>query len=264
MSSAPLGQNDRRRVQSADPPTPQSAYDATVPATSGPPPLPLIRRKVSAETAVVVNDVEGAGSPATAPWPLPPSSRAQAADPLEASTPFAASVDIVEPAPDTTASESEGYPTLVTPWWRRVKAPSRPIWIGALVAVVAGGLGFAAGAKPWASHPPTRSVAAAKASPNQHSALPRPPHGAQANARATRVVGSKPSAISTQRAGQAPTTAKALSQASSGNPSSHSTVATNKASSANKAVSSKATPASTSRGRAAPTSLTAKSKAAVH
>lgn len=109
----------------------------------------------------------------------------------EASTPFASAVDL-----QADGSESSGgfdsdsdRSTFVSPWWRRLSAPSRPVMVGALVAAVAAGLGWTAGAKPWASHR-SHSALAAKGGSKQTLVASRstPAHGSPASAHANRRV----------------------------------------------------------------------------
>lgn len=173
MPLPPHGPNDRRSH-----------------AAEGPPPFPLTRRKQT-EAAQPAPPPPSPPPPplvrsGTAPWPLPPSSRtpnlgdtgtAEMSEIPEASTPFASAVDL-EPDPSEVGAAFESdadRPTFVSPWWRRVTAPSRPVIVGALAAVVAAGLGWTAGAKPWASHR-SHPVLAAK-SVAKH---PNPAHAAPA------------------------------------------------------------------------------------
>jgi hypothetical protein len=125
----------------------------------------------------------------------------------EASTPFASAVDL-EPDPSEISDAHEAdadRPTFVSPWWRRVTAPSRPVVAGALAALVAAGLGWTAGAKPWASHrahPVLAAKAVAKRSspsrpaPARAAAAPHPNRRVAVNAKSKPAVGaaSKPHA----------------------------------------------------------------------
>ena len=200
MPFPPQGPNDRRLPPVSEAPV-LDAYAATGPA-SGPPPFPLTRRKTQAEAALGQPEAPLPPPPpppilrsATAPWPVPPSARtplagaantAQMSEFPEASTPFASAVDL---EPDDALESDSDRPTFVSPWWRRFSAPSRPVVVGALVAAVSAGLGWTAGAKPWASHR-THSVAAAKAGAKHAPAAAKaaPARSTPTNAHANRRV----------------------------------------------------------------------------
>lgn len=146
-----LGPN-RRALSATETPEHLSDAEVTLAQPSTPPPLPLIRRKATAEVAYGLPVPTGSAGH-TAPWPVPPLSHADS-DSARAEAP--------EAEPDFAPATAR--------WWRKVKAPSRPVWVGALVAVLAAGIGWTAGAKPWSSQRTTRAVAVAKQSPNQAKA----------------------------------------------------------------------------------------------
>jgi len=121
-------------------------------------------------------------------------------------------------ATETSDPEAE-WTAAARPWWRKLKvsphwsrtlkAPSRPLWIGALVAMLSAGLGWTAGAKPWKAQRTSSSIAAAKASPNQQRKAPSKaaaPRAAQAAVAPRRVaVKSAPAAAAAQPTGGGPT-----------------------------------------------------------
>lgn len=220
MPLPPHGPNDRR-PNSAESPLPD-AYAATGPA-SGPPPFPLTRRKQQADAAQAAQSLPPPPPPplvrsGTAPWPLPPSSRApnlgdpgtaEMTDVAEASTPFASAVDL-EPDPSEISDGLESdadRPTSVSPWWRRFRAPSRPVVVGALAAAVAAGLGWTAGARPWASHRAHPVLAAKAAAKRSGPAHPAPARAAAPHPNRRAAVNTKskaPSAASKPQAKPAP------------------------------------------------------------
>lgn len=199
MPSLPQGPTDRRFNAQPSAELPDE-YAGTVPAPSTPPPLPLIRRKTQAEVTRAGSPPWQSAAPVTAPWPTPPSSRAPNVESAEASTPFASAVDVFDD--DTRATDTPDpdpdFRAATNPWWRRIKAPSRQLRMGALIAVLAAAVGWSAGAKPWASHRTANKVLAAKAGGNQASKRGAVAHGAQASAHANRRVAinakSKPAA----------------------------------------------------------------------
>jgi len=123
----------------------------------------------------------------------------------EASTPFNSAVDIFEDssrATDTPEPEPD-FRAASNPWWRRLKAPSRQVRMGALIAVLAAAIGWSAGAKPWASHRTANKVLAAKAVPKQAGKRAPVAHGPQASAHPNRRVAvntkSKPAPVAPAR-----------------------------------------------------------------
>lgn len=136
-----------------------------LPDASSPPPLPLVRRKVTQQAALGLPVPTGLPAPVhgTAPWPIPPSDLHESDfSSAETTAPFGA----VHDSPSLAAEADPDFAPASKRWWRALKAPSRPIWIGALVAMLTGGLGWTVGAKPWASQRTAGKAIAAKPSPN--------------------------------------------------------------------------------------------------
>lgn len=136
------------------------------PDPSTPPPLPLVRRKVPQEAALGLPVPTGLPGPVhgTAPWPIP------STDVLDSDPSSAEATGPLSPMGDSSRMAAEAEPDFAPAskrWWRALKAPSRPVWIGALVAILTGGLGFTLGAKPWASQRTASKATAAKSSANQ-------------------------------------------------------------------------------------------------
>jgi hypothetical protein len=156
----------------------------------------LVRRKAQADAAPLPGTAQWQRTAqVTAPWPTPPSSRTPAPAEVEsadASTPFASAVDIFaeDSRPTETPELEPDFRASTNPWWRRLKAPSRQVRMGALIAGLAAAIGWSAGAKPWASHHAANKPVAAKSAAHQQQAKrsPTPAHGTQAAPHANRRV----------------------------------------------------------------------------
>lgn len=193
----PTSGPDPRARSGAETPEPLSDAEVTLAQPSTPPPLPLIRRKATAAAALGLPVPTGSPVSGTAPWPAPSGSSPPATapwpmPPLAADDPNAVSAAAMLEAEADAGADDKLWPTQRR-WWSKLKAPSRPVWLGALVATLAAGIGWTAGAKPWAHQRTAHAVRAVKANTTPRTTRPAllRAHAPQAAAHLNRRVASK-------------------------------------------------------------------------